>query len=136
MLVAGLFGGNGIPGDPRRGLGDRGAGKIGEDRAGLRDHSHLLVAQEHDVARVLQDGRNVGGHEVLTVAKADHHGRTVAHGHDLLRVVGREQHQREEPAQARHGAAHRAVEPVVLPLALDQMGHHLGVGLGDEGVAL
>ena len=136
VLVAGLLRGDGIPCDARGRLGDDRAGEIREHGAGLRDHGHFLIAEEHDVARVLQDGRDVGGDEVFALAETHDHRRTVPHGDELLRVIGRQQHQCEEAAQARHGAAHGAVEAVVLPLALDEMRHDFRVGLGHEGVAL
>src|SRR5207247_8415161 len=61
-------------------------------------HGHLLVAEKDDVARVREDGGNVGRHEELVVAETDHDRRTVAHRDDLLRVVGRHQDQREQAA--------------------------------------
>ena len=44
---------------------------------GARDHRHLLVAEEHDVARVAEDRRDVGGDEEFAVAKADDDRRAV-----------------------------------------------------------
>ncbi len=111
-------------------------GVVGELDAAGRDDRHLLVAEEHDVARVAQHRGDVGGDEELAVAEPDHDRRTVAHRHDLVRVVGRDQHQRKQPAQVEQRPPHRVLEPVVLHLALDEVRDDLGVGLGDEAVAL
>ena len=97
---------------------------------------HLLVAEEHDVARVAQDGGDVGRDEELAVAQPDHDRRAVADGDDLLGIVGRDQHEREEAAHQQQRAAHGVLEPVVLHLALDEVRDDLGVGFGDELVAL
>ena len=101
-----------------------------------RDDRHLLVAEEHDVAGVAEDRRDVRGDEELAVAEADDDRRAVADGDDLLRIVGRDQHQREQAAHQQQRAAHRVLEAVVLHLALDQVRDDLGVGLGDELVPL
>ena len=45
------------------------AGEIRELHAVARDDRHLLVVEKHDVARVLQDGRDVGRDEKLAVAE-------------------------------------------------------------------
>ena len=102
---------------------------------GRRDHRHLLVAEEHDVAGVAEDRRDVRGDEELAVAEADDDRRAVADGHDLVGIVGRDQHQPEQPAHVEQRPAHRILEPVVLHLALDEVRDDLGVGLGDERVA-
>ena len=52
----------------------------------------------------------------------------------LFGIVGRDQHQREQPAHVEQRPAHRVLEPVVLHLALDEVRDDLGVGLGDERV--
>ena len=51
---------------------------------------------------------------------------------DLVGIVGRDQHQREQAAHVEQRPAHRVLEAVVLHLALDQVRDDLGVGLGDE----
>ena len=110
------------------------AGIVGELDARRRDDRHLLVAEEHDVARVAQDRRNVRGDEELAVAESDDDRRAVAHGDDLVGIVGRDQHQREQAAHVQQRPPHRILEPVVFHLALDQVRDDLGVGLGDERV--
>ena len=136
VLVAGLLGHDRIPQHALRGLGDRPAEEVGERHARARDDRHLLVAEEDDVARVAEDRRDVGGDEELAVAEADDDRRAVADGDDLLGIVGRDQHQREQAAHQQQRPAHGVLEAVVLHLALDEVRDDLGVGLGDERVAL
>ena len=100
------------------------------------DDGHLLVAEEDDVARVAEDRGNVRRHEELAVAEAHDDRRPVPDGDDFSRVVGRDQHQREQAAHQRQRAPHGVLEAVVLHLALDQVRDDLGVRLGDEPVPL
>ena len=79
--------------------------------------------------------RHVGGDEVLSVADADDDRRAVPDRDELLRIVGRHQHEREQPAHALHRAQHGVLEAVVLPFLLDQVRDHFGVGLRLELVA-
>ena len=136
VLVAGLLRHDRVPQHPLRRLRDRAAEKIGELHTGLRDDCHLFVAEEHDIAGVAEDGRNVRCDEELAVAKAHDDRRAVAHGDDLFRIVGRDQHEREQPAHQQQGSPDSVLEPIVLHLALDQVRDDFGVGLGDELVAL
>ena len=136
VLVAGLLRHDRIPEDALRRLGDRPAEKVGERHARARDDRHLFVAEEDHVARVAEDGRDVGGDEELAVAEADDDRRAVSNGDDLFGVVGRDQHQGEQPAHQQQRAPHRILEPVVFHLAFDQVRDDLRVGFGDELVAL
>ena len=79
---------------------------------------------------------NVGRDEELAVAEADDDRRAVADGDDLFRIVGRDQHQREQPAHQQQRPPHGVLEAVVLHLALDEVRDDLGVGFGDELVPL
>ena len=71
-----------------------------------------------------------------SVAQPDDNRRPVAHGHDLLRVLHRDEHDGEHAAHEGQRAADRVLEPVGAHLALHQVRHDLGVGLGLELVAL
>ena len=82
-----------------------------------------------DVAGVGKDGGHIAGHEVLTVAEPDDDGRAVTHGHQLVWILGGEEHQGEQPSHAGHGSPHGALQAIVLPLFLDQVRDDLGVGL-------
>ena len=107
-------------------------GVVGELHAGRCDDRHLFVAEEHHVARVAEDRWNVGRDEELAVAKADDNRGAVAHGDNLVGIVGRDQHERKQPAHVQQRPPHRILEPVVFHLALDEVRDNLGVGLGDE----
>ena len=84
----------------------------------------------------LRIGGNVGGDEELAVAEPDDDRRAVSDGDDLLGIVGRDQHEREQAAHQQQRPPHGVLEAVVLHLALDEVRDDLGVGLGDELVAL
>ena len=96
---------------------------------------HLAIVEKHDVAGVAEQRGHVRRHEIFAVADPDDDRRTVADRHELFRIVCRHQHEREEAAHALHGAQHRVLETVLLPLLLDQMRHHFGVGLALELVS-
>ena len=66
---------------------------------------HLFVAEKDDVARMTEQGGDIGGHEELVVAEADDNRRTVANRHDLVRIVGRHDDQREQPAEQQQQSA-------------------------------
>ena len=59
-----------------------------------------------------------------------------AGGHDGAGVVGRDQHDREQPAKPAKGAANGRGQPVAAEFPLDEVRDDLGVRLGDEPVAL
>ena len=136
VLVAALLRRDRVPQHALAGLRHLPARIVGEHDARPGDHRHLLVAEEHHVARVRQDGRNIGSHEELVVAQANHDRRAVADRHDLLGVVQRYQHQREHPAHHLERAPDGAFQAVAAHLAFDQVRDDLGVGLGLERVAL
>ena len=135
MLVAGLLRHDRIPRHARADLRDGPARIVGEFDASRRDHRHFLVAQKHDVARVRKDGGDVGGDEELTVAETDDDRRAVPDRDDLVRVVGGNEHQREQPAHVEERAPHGVLEAVILHLALDEVRDDLGIGLRDEPMA-
>ena len=134
VLVSGLLRHDRIPRDARALLRDGASGVVGELDAARRDHRHLLVAHEDDVAGVREDRRDVRRDEELVLAKPDDDRRAVADGDDLVRIVRGDQHQREEPAHVEQRAADGVLEPVPLRFALDEVRDDLRVGLGDERV--
>ena len=136
VLVAALLRRDRIPQHALAGLRHLPARVVGEHDARAGDHRHLFVAEEHHVARVRQDGRDVGRHEELVVTEADHDRRAVADRHDLLGVVHRHQHQREHAAHHLERAPDGVLQAVGAHLAFDEVRDDLGVGLGLERVAL
>jgi hypothetical protein len=102
VLEPALLGHDRVPGDA---LGVRLDGVALEVRHAHRvlgEHGQLAVAEEEDVARVLEDGGHVGGDEVLAVAEADDDGRPLPDGDDRVRLFGRDDREREDAAQVAH----------------------------------
>ena len=83
-----------------------------------------------------QNRRDVGRDEELAVAHADHDRRSVAHGNDLVGILGGHEHDGEQAAQVAQGAPDGALQTVVLHLTLDEMRHDLRVRFCDEAVTL
>ena len=94
-------------------------------------HRDIAVAQEEHVARMAQDGRHVGRHEVFAIAQPDHHRRTHARRDNFVRIGARDHAQREHSAQFLHRAPDRFLQ-IALVVLLHQMRDHFGVGLGNE----
>ena len=98
-LVAALLGGGGVPRD-RLGVAlDALAVEVEELRALGRDHDELAVADELRLARVLEEGDDVGGEERLAVAEPDHHRALQARADDHVRVQRRDDAECEVPVQ-------------------------------------
>ena len=134
--VAGLLRHHRVPVDALGVGGDRRAREIGVGHAAGGDDGHLAVAQEHDVPAVPENRGDVRRDETAAVALDHEDRRALADRHQLPRVVGRQQHQGEQPAHPGEGAADRRLEPVPPPCRLDEVGDDLGVGLRREAVAL
>ncbi len=79
-----------------------------------------------------EDRGDVRRDEELAVAESDDNRRAVADRDDLVGIVSRDQHEREQPAHVEQRPAHRILEPVIFHLAFDEVRDDLGVGLGDE----
>ena len=117
--------------------------EVGELDAGEGEDGHVAVGEEVDIARVVENAGNVGGDEVLAFAHADDDRRARARGDDLVGLGGGKHAQRKGAGEALDGAANGVFERdrrsagscVVLHL-LDEVGDDLGVGFGDELVAL
>ena len=94
-------------------------------------HDDLVVAHVLDLARLAQEGRDRRADELLAVAAADDQRALLAGAHEHAGRVGAHGHERVVAAQAPVGLAHGGGQvPVVA--ARDQVGDHLGVGLGGE----
>ena len=84
---------------------------------------------------MLQNRGDVRGHEKLILSEADDDRRAVANRDDLVRIVGRDQHEREQSSQREKSPADGVFQPVALHFPLDEVRHDLRIGLRDEGVA-
>ena len=75
--------------------------EVGELDAGRGEDGHVAVGEEVDVARVVQNARDVGGDEGLAFANADDDRRAEARGDDFVGLGRR----RERRGQRRRSAA-------------------------------
>ena len=138
----------------------RGSGRafeVGEGDAGGGEDGEFAVGEEVDVAGVVEDAGDVGGEEEFAVADADDGGRAHAGGDELVGLVGGEDADGEGSGEALDGAADGFFEEVMsaggrlrrvgcgvlrcaqideLEFVFDEVGDDLGVGFGDEFVAL
>src|SRR5213593_430312 len=92
--VATLLGHDRIPHDSDRLALHRLIVERREHHAAGRDDGHLTVLEDHDVARVAQDRRDIGGDEHLALAEAhDHSPRAVLGGDETVgRTLGADTH--------------------------------------------
>src|SRR6267142_2694199 len=136
MLVATLFGHDGIPGDVLRGALDRAAVVIHHADALLREYSDVAIGQEKYLAGVLEERRDVAGHKKFALAQADHGGRSHARGHDFMRVFRGQEYQRVDAAQFFQRPADCFLQRRILGILFDEVRDDFGVGFGDELMAL
>ncbi len=142
VLEAALLRHDRVPGDVLHLAGDGVSVEIGYLHAVRRDDGEIAVGHEEQVARVIQDGRHIGGDKVFIFAQADHRRRTIARGHDLVGLVDRDDREREDARQLLHGLADGLFQRRPLAVGafqevfLDQVGDDLGVGFRRKGVAL
>ena len=80
VLVAGLFGLHGVPGDARDFEGEGRAIEVGEGDAGGSEDGDFAVGEEMDVAGVVEDAGDVGGEEIFALADAEDGGRAETGG--------------------------------------------------------
>src|SRR5437867_8496308 len=110
MLETGLLRHDRIPGDALDLLADGPALLIRGHDAALGDYRDLPIVQEEDIARVVQDGGDVGGDEVLVLAQAHDEGRTIARRDDLHRVARRHGAESVAPRETRQRAPDGVLE--------------------------
>ncbi len=106
--------------------------------AARRHHRHLVVLEDHDVARVREDRRDVGGDEHLAAAEPDDHApRSLLRGDEPVRRRRGDDDDRVRAPDLGESRLHRPVEAAARPeVVLDQVGQHLGVRLGPEAMPL
>ena len=136
VLVAGLLRHDRIPEHALRRLGDRPAEEVGERDAGPRDDA-ISSSPRKTTSRVwlrmagMSDATKNSPSPRPTTIGGPLRTATIFSG-----IVGRDQHEREQPAHQQQRAPDGVLEAVVLHLALDEVRDDLGVGFGDEHVAL
>ena len=129
--VAGFGHGGGLLVDALAGDGGVGSAAVGEAH-------HLAVLEEDDAAGVLQQRRQVAGHEHRAVAVADDDAAGVGDaGRDQhARLLAPHRHDGGGALEAGDRALGRLFEVAAVRDALgDEVGDDLGVGLGAEAVA-
>ena len=140
VLEAALFRHDRIPGHVLHLARDGLSVEVRELHAVGGNDGHVAVGEEENVPRVMEDGGNVGGHEIFVVAEADYRRRSVARGNDLVRFVSGDHGQRKNAGELLHRLANRIFQrrPMTvgrLRILFDQVGNDFGVGLGGELVA-
>src|SRR5438552_1539069 len=136
--VATLLGHDRIPHDSDRLALHRLIVERREHHAAGRDDGHPTVLEDHDVARLAQDRRDIGGDEHLALAEAhDHAPRAVLGGDETVgRSLGDDAH-RVRALELGQRGLHRPLEAWRrLEVMLDQVSDDFGVGLRLERMAL
>ena len=136
MLEAALFRQDRVPSDVLERTFDHPALEIHQPDAARGEHGNVAVGEEENVAGVMQERRDVARDEVFALAQADHRRRAVARGYHLVRVVRRDHRHRVDARQAADGREDGVLERAAVRIFFDQVGDDLGIGLGDEFVAL
>ena len=134
VRIAVLLGRRGVPGDRRRRLADGVAVEPDDPHALVRQHGHLAVVEDEDVARVCEDRRDVGGEEEPVRADGDDQRRAaVFHAQEGPRRLRADDAERVGAVESGRRTTRRAFEPLVR-VPLDQMRDDLGVRLRFERV--
>ena len=94
-------------------------------------HRHLAVIQVADLPGVADQGGNVAGQHGKALAQAQDQGGVLPHRHQLIRLVGAHNAQSIGSLNPVEHLGHR-VQQVPLVVVVQQLGHHLSVGLRDE----
>src|SRR5581483_9127489 len=89
MLVAALFGHNGVPQNMRDLAAHRAAVEIGQMHAFGSDDRDIAVVQKDHVARVAENRRNVGSDKEFIVSETDYNRWPGASGDNLVRIGAR-----------------------------------------------
>ena len=137
MVIAALFRRVHIPVDVVVLLLHRAAALVINADTGGGNDGHFAVVHVYDVAGMAQQGRHVGGDEVLTLAIAQQQRCVLPGGDEPVRRGSAQDAQRigafYRRQHAGDGLEHVAALAVV---PVQQLGHHLRIRFGAEGVAL
>ncbi len=99
------------------------------------EHDDLAVFDVLHGAGLREEGGHGGGDELLALAAAHDQRALAARTHERFGLVEAHRDEREVAVQLGVGGAH-GVGEVARVVVGDQVGDHLGVGLGGEGAAL
>ena len=107
-----------------------------QDSDAITGHvGEIAFLQDDHVLGVLQDGRHVTGQEPLAVAQPHDQRHVHAGTHDSLRMIVVHDPDGVRATYLPQREAHRFDEVTVVA-RLDEVGQHLGIGLGNERVAV
>ena len=140
MLEAAFFRHDRIPGDVLH-LSPHGLSiEIAQLHAVGGDDGEVTIGEKVDVARVIENGGNVGGNKVFVVAQADYKRWTIARSHDLVRLIDGNDGQSEDPGEFFHCLTNRLFEMrmaavTTFEVFLDQVSDDFGIRFGGELVA-
>src|SRR5207247_9672405 len=98
MLEAALFGHDGVPRDPLNRRLNRIPVEIRDAHGVFCEDRDLAIAQEKDVARVLQNRRNIRSDKKLAVSETNHHWRTFKNCNNCVWLVSVNDYMREDVA--------------------------------------
>jgi hypothetical protein len=121
--VAALLRHDRIPEDPHWLALHRLVRQRAELHAAGRHHGHLAVLEDHDVARVTEDRRDIRGDEHLALAEPDHYATgAVLARHQPIRRRGRHHADGVGAAHLVQRALHRPLQPPgALQMVLDEV---------------
>src|ERR1051325_6151837 len=105
MLESALFRQDRIPGYVLYLALNRLPFEIGEMNSVAGNDCKIAIAQEKQVARVIENRRNVRGHEIFIFPEADDGGRAIARGNDLVWIVDGDDGKRKHAGKLRDGFA-------------------------------
>ena len=131
VLIAALLGGGDLPVDGEMLLLHRVQQAVIHFDGVSGQHGDLAVLHIAHIPGMLDDGSDVTGEEVAAVAIAQHQRAVLAGGDDLIRAVHAENTQCIGTLQTAERLGH-CVHDVVFIVVVHQLGHHLGVRLGQE----
>ena len=113
-------------------------GVVEPDAVGL-DHRHVALLEDAVAAGVLEQGRNIGGHEVLALAPAHDEGALLLDSVDGVRLFP-EQHAQRIAAPHHRQRLPQGCQRALLGLGaaevVDELDQHFGVRLALKGDAL
>ena len=142
VLEAALFRHDRVPGDVLDLADDRLSVEVGELDAFRRNHGEVAIAQEEQVAGVIENRGHIGGYEIFVLTQSNHSRRAIACSHDFVGLIHGNHGHREYASQLTDGFANALFQRRTMTVGglqeifLDQVGNDFGVGLGRELVAL
>src|SRR5258707_2929215 len=100
------------------------------------EDGNVAVREEKRFARMLEQGRNIAGDEIFSLAKANHRRRAQARGDNLLGIIRRKENQCVDAAQFLQRPAYRFFKRnAALRVFFHEVRHNFSVRFGGELVS-